>query len=90
MVTSAALWMAVLAQHDANTEQRATGPRSRGAACQKCLRILCLIVTILPTDHATIRKHEDMYISKRAGTHERYTALCCTHDERLYEEHPTR
>ena len=28
MVTSAALWMAVLAQHDANTEQRATGPRS--------------------------------------------------------------
>ena len=23
MVTSAALWMAVLAQHDANTEQRA-------------------------------------------------------------------
>ena len=88
MVTSAALWMAVLARHDATTPSSVR--LGRGAACQKCLRILCLIVTILPTDRATIGKHEDMYISKRTGTHERYTALCCTHDERLYEEHPTR
>ena len=87
MVTSAALWMAVLARHDANTEQRAAGPRS---SMPKMLENLVSHRHNLPTDHATIRKHEDMYISKRAGTHERYTALCCTHDERLYEEHPTR
>ena len=32
----------------------------RGAACQKCLKILFLIVTILPMDRATIHKDEDM------------------------------
>ena len=90
MVTSAALWMAILAQHDANPQPAESSVRlGRGAACQKCLKILFLIVTILPMDRATIHKDEDMYISQRSGTHERYSALWCTPDERLHEEQPT-
>ena len=71
---------------DANPSSMRLG---RGAACQKCLKILFLIVTILPMDRATIHKHEDTYILQRSGTHERYSALWCTHDERLHEEQPT-
>ena len=87
MVTSAALWMAVLVQRDDNTKQRAAGPRS---SMPKCLRIVWLIVIILPMGHVTINKHEDMCDSKRSGTHERYSVLRCTHYERLHDEQPTR
>ena len=75
-----------VAQHGGYSSMRL----SRVAARQKCLIHMCQVVIILPTGRATINKHTGMYMLRPHGTHERYSVLWHTHEERLHEEHPTR